>query len=99
MKKIVSLVLVISLYGCDILKKCELQVAKFDLSKPYSENLDFNFCGNDPIYYQLEFSGYFEGEILLQDYFKFYGNGKIDTVINGDYYANEFLSVIALLAT
>ena len=91
MKKLVSLVLLIFLYGCDILNECELSVAKFDLSKPYSENLDFNFCGNDPVFYQLKFSGTLEGDILVQEFYKFSGTGKFDTLIVSDYYAEEFL--------
>ncbi len=91
MRKTVVLISLLFLMSCGRLQKCELTVAGFDLSKSYSENLDFNFCGNDPLYFELKFSGYLEGEILLQEYYKFKGNGKIDTLISGDYYANEFL--------
>lgn len=91
MKKLVGLVLVISLYGCGRLRKCELTVAKFDLGESYSENLDFSFCGFQPNYFQLEISGKLEGKILLQEFYKFSGNGLIDTLIKSDYYAQEFL--------
>lgn len=91
MNKIALLILVLSLVSCGRLQKCELAVGKFDLGKPFSEKLDFSFCGFHPNYYRLEISGNLEGEFLLQQYFKFKGNGKIDTLIEGDYYAQEFL--------
>lgn len=91
MKKIVVLVLVLSLVSCGRLQKCELAVGKFNLGEPYSEKLDFSFCDFHPNYYWLEISGNLEGEFFLQEYFKFRGNGKIDTLIKGDYYAKEFL--------
>jgi len=91
MLKIVVLIPVLFLVSCGRLQKCELAVGKFDLGKPYSEKLDFNFCGVKPIYFQLEISGFLEGEILLQEYYKFKGMGKIDTLIAADFYANEFL--------
>lgn len=91
MKKIAVFILVLTLGSCGRQSKCELAVSKFDMDKPYSEKLDFSFCGFHPNYYRLEISGNMEGEILLQEYFKFKGNGKIDTLIEGDYYAQEFL--------
>lgn len=62
MRKTVVLISLLFLMSCGRLQKCELTVAGFDLSKSYSENLDFNFCGNDPVYYELKFSGYLKGK-------------------------------------
>ncbi|RAI95200.1 hypothetical protein [Algoriphagus yeomjeoni] len=91
MKTLPYLILILSLYGCIGRNNCELSTQKFDLNLAYEESLDFSFCNINPNYFQLHFSGELEGDILLLEYYKFSGNGKIDTLITADYYANEFI--------
>ncbi|WP_425636917.1 hypothetical protein ACPUEN_16100 [Algoriphagus yeomjeoni] len=91
MKILTCFIVMLSLYGCVGRNNCELSTQKFDLNLPYEESLDFSFCNINPNYFQLHFSGELEGDILLLEYYKFSGNGKIDTLITADYYANEFI--------
>lgn len=44
-------------------------------------------CNPNPVYFDLEVTGTLEGDILIQEFYKFSGKGKIDTLIVSDYYA------------
>ena len=91
MKKSIWFLLMLLIYGCYGRFNCKLTTQKFDLNKPYEESLDFSFCNFNPNHFQLHISGELEGDILLLENYKFSGNGKIDTLITSDYYANEFI--------
>lgn len=90
MKKIAVFISLLFLVSCGRLQKCELPVAKFDLKKPYEETLDFGFCNLNPVYFYLLVTGTLEGDILVQEFYKLSGTGKIDTLIVSDYYAEKF---------
>jgi hypothetical protein len=81
---------VLGINGCTTREKCELSIQKFDYRKPYEETLDFGFCNLNPVYFHLKVSGTLEGDILIQEFYKLSGTGKIDTLIVSDYYADKF---------
>jgi hypothetical protein len=79
-----------SLIACSAPEKCQYEVAQFDLNSPYSEKIDFTDCGDYIDYYRLDIEGELDGEIIINNIYKFKVQGKIDTLIQGDYYSNKF---------
>jgi hypothetical protein len=90
MKKIICLIALLCCIGCSGLEECQYEVAQFDLNGPYDEEIDFTDCGDDILYYELNIEGELDGEIIINNIYKFKTQGKIDTLIQGDHYSNKF---------
>jgi hypothetical protein len=90
MKRLIILISFFAFIGCSPREECQYEVAQFDLNAPYDEKIDFTDCGDYIHYYEMDIEGELDGEIMILDYFKFKAQGKIDTLIRGDYYFNKF---------
>ena len=90
MKKIICLITLLCCIGCSGLEECQYEVAQFDLNTPYEEEIDFEACGDYIHYYKLDIEGELDGEIIIKDIYKLKAQGKIDTLIQGEYYSNKF---------
>ena len=92
MRKVLLLILCtcFSFIGCSSPEECQYEVAQFDLNAPYDEEIDFTDCGDNFLYYELDIEGELEGEIIINNIYKFKAQGKIDTLIQGDHYSNKF---------
>jgi hypothetical protein len=92
MRKALQLILCtcISFMGCSSREECQYEVAQFDLNAPYDEKIDFTDCGDYINYYKLDIEGELDGEIIINNIYKFKAQGKIDTLIRGDHYSNKF---------
>ncbi|GEM_PF-855721 len=92
MRKALQLILCtcISFMGCSSREECQYEVAQFDLNVPYDEEIDFTNCGDNFLYYELDIEGVLDGEIIINNIYKFKAHGKIDTLIQGDHYSNKF---------
>jgi hypothetical protein len=91
MKKIIWLVALLYCLGCSSLEEeCQYEVAQFDLNTPYEEEINFAGCGDNILYYELNIEGELDGEIIIKNIYKFKTEGKIDTLIQGEYYSNKF---------
>jgi hypothetical protein len=92
MRKVLLLILCtcFSFTGCSPREECQYEVAQFDLNEPYDEEIDFTDCGDDILYYELNIEGELDGEIIIKNIYKLKAQGKIDTLIQGEYYSNKF---------
>lgn len=90
MKKIRLLILLFTCIGCSAREDCSYELDQFDLNAPYSEKINFEGCGDDISYYKLDVQGELDGEISVQNIYKIKAQGKIDTLIRGEFYSNEF---------
>ncbi|MDG1276573.1 MAG: hypothetical protein P8O16_04780 [Algoriphagus sp.] len=92
MRKVLLLILCTcySFVGCSSREECQFEVAQFDLNVPYGEKIDFAGCGDNILYYELNIEGELDGEIIIKNIYKFKAQGKIDTLIQGEYYSNKF---------
>jgi hypothetical protein len=92
MRKVLLLILCtcFSFIGCSPREECQYEVAQFDLNAPYDEKIDFTDCGDYINYYKLDIEGELDGEIIIKNIYKFKAQGKIDTLIRGEYYSNKF---------
>jgi hypothetical protein len=90
MKNIICLIALLCCIGCSGLEECQYEVAQFDLNNPYEEEIDFAGCGDNILYYELNIEGELDGEIIIKNIYKFKAQGKIDTLIQGEYYSNKF---------
>lgn len=71
-------------------EKCQYEVPQFDLNVPYEKEIDFGACGDDINYYRLDIEGEVYGDIIIKNIYRFSPQGKLDTLIRGEYYSNKF---------
>ena len=92
MRKVLLLILstCFSFIGCSSPEECQFEMAQFDLNAPYSEEIDFTDCRDDILYYKLKIEGELDGEIIVKNIYTSKAQGKIDTLIQGEYYSNKF---------
>ncbi len=90
MKKIGLLILLFICIGCSSREDCSYELDQFDLNTPYSEKINFEGYGDDISYYKLDVQGELDGEINFQNIYIITAQGKIDTLIRGEFYSNEF---------
>jgi hypothetical protein len=90
MKNIICLIALLCCIGCSGLEECQYEVAQFDLNTPYEEEINFAGCGDNIDYYKLNIEGELDGEIIIKNIYKLKAQGKIDTLIQGEYYSNKF---------
>ena len=90
MRKIICLIALLYCIGCSPREECQYEVLQFDLNSTYEEKIDFEACGDYINYYRLDIEGELDGEIIINNIYKFKTQGKIDTLIQGDHYSNKF---------